>query len=158
MASSCRSGVSQRTERGTLAELRDKECRTLQGEFLSRPLVPPPLSTSSVHVSVAGWTWDELLSSTVDASTADVSLLPSATHNASVSPGRRPRRSSSSSLVHRVLVEDQQVNIWTCFRGQRGPLDRSSSEVTSKGTFGGFSRNVFPRTAPELSFRFCGEH
>ncbi|XP_011619200.1 uncharacterized protein [Takifugu rubripes] len=85
VASSCRSGVSQRTERGTLAELRDRECRTLQG-----------------------WTWDELLSSTVDASTADVSLLPSATHNASVGPGRRPRRSSSSSLVHRVLVEDQQ--------------------------------------------------
>lgn len=91
-----------------------------------RPLVPPPLSTCLVHVCVAGWSWDELLSSTVDASTADVSLLPSATHNASVGPGRRPRRSSSSSLVHRVLVEDQQVNIWTSFREQMSCWCRSS--------------------------------
>lgn len=91
-----------------------------------RPLVPPPLSTCLVHVCVAGWTCDELLSSTVDASTADISLLPSATHNASVVPGRHPRRSSSSSLVHRVLVEDKQVNIWTCFREQMNCWCRSS--------------------------------
>lgn len=35
----------------------------------------------------------------------------STTHNASVSPGRRPRRPSSSSspLVYSILVEDKQV-------------------------------------------------
>ncbi|XP_040007619.1 uncharacterized protein LOC120803325 [Xiphias gladius] len=42
----------------------------------------------------------------------DTTLLPYTTHNASVSPGRRPHRSSSSTsstpLVYSVLVEDKQ--------------------------------------------------
>ncbi|KAG7220396.1 hypothetical protein INR49_018234 [Caranx melampygus] len=40
---------------------------------------------------------------------ADSILLPTTTHNALVSPGRHPRRSSSSPLVYNVLVEDRQA-------------------------------------------------
>uniref|UniRef100_A0A3B4V9A5 Protein brambleberry n=1 Tax=Seriola dumerili TaxID=41447 RepID=A0A3B4V9A5_SERDU len=40
---------------------------------------------------------------------ADSILLPYTTHNASVSPVRRPRHSFSSPLVHSILVEDRQL-------------------------------------------------
>ncbi|XP_018542978.1 uncharacterized protein LOC108890564 isoform X1 [Lates calcarifer] len=55
------------------------------------------------HLSHTGGSSDSLLRS------ADSALQPYTTHNASVSAGRRPRRSSSSSLlVYSVLVEDKQ--------------------------------------------------
>ncbi len=69
-------------------------------------------------ISTAGWSTDSILSSTVNSSAADVTLLPHITQNASVSPDKRPRRSlssrllsssSSSPLVYSILVEDKQV-------------------------------------------------
>lgn len=70
----------------------------------------------------ADWTNDSILSSTVNSSAADTTLQPNITHNASVliattqnasvSPARRPRRSSSSGpLVYSILVEDQRVKL-----------------------------------------------
>lgn len=116
-----------RAERRTVAELRrdlgpaacttpesphgdhsDASQVSLQGESTSTSGAgPEPLVeglTCPTPPASPGWTPDSLLSSTV--------LLSSTTHNASVSPGRRPRHTSSSSspLVYSILVEDKQVS------------------------------------------------
>lgn len=83
---------------------------------LSRPSLtcPAPLHLSHLHILLspcagsAGWSADSILSSTVNSSAADITLQPATTHNASASPGRRPRR-TSSPLVYSILVEDKQV-------------------------------------------------
>ncbi|XP_049437039.1 uncharacterized protein LOC125891670 [Epinephelus fuscoguttatus] len=100
-------------------EEEEEECSTL---------VSPPTDDSHLsHLTHIGWSTDSFLSSTVNSSAADVTQKPYVTHNASVlspttqkasvSPGRRPRRSSSSRLpstssssplVYSILVEDKQ--------------------------------------------------
>lgn len=84
----------------------------------SVPVSPPCSHTSGPVLCLywfctgsAGWSSDSFLSSTINVSAADTTLKPSTTHNASVSPGRRSRHSSSSSspLVYSILVEDKQV-------------------------------------------------
>ncbi|XP_045912858.1 uncharacterized protein LOC123975430 isoform X3 [Micropterus dolomieu] len=69
-----------------------------------------PTSEDLSHLSVLGWSTDSILSSTVNSS-----LQPYTTHNASVSPARRPRRlsSASSPLVYSILVEDKQIPFLT---------------------------------------------
>ncbi|KAI4787437.1 hypothetical protein KUCAC02_036461, partial [Chaenocephalus aceratus] len=82
-------------------------------------LVSPTDITDLSTLSLKDWTNDSILSSTVNSSAADTTLQPNITHNASVliattqnasvSPARRPRRSSSSGpLVYSILVEDQR--------------------------------------------------
>ncbi|XP_067449529.1 uncharacterized protein [Thunnus thynnus] len=107
------------TPRRTKEEIRreeeeeEEECSTL---------VSPITDSSDLsHLSHTSWSTDSILSSTVITSAADTTLQTytttthnasvrrPATHSASVSPGRRPRRSSSSSpLVYSILVEDRQ--------------------------------------------------
>ncbi|XP_033980053.1 uncharacterized protein LOC117477492 isoform X2 [Trematomus bernacchii] len=92
-------------------EEEEEECSTL---------VSPTDITDLSTLSLMGWTNDSILSSTVNSFAADTTLQLNITHNASVliattqnasvSPARRPRRSSSSSgpLVYSILVEDQR--------------------------------------------------
>ncbi|KAM7405367.1 hypothetical protein PAMP_012635 [Pampus punctatissimus] len=98
-------------ERRRKEEEEEEECSTL---------VSPTTDVSDLsHLSHMGWSTDSILSSTVITSAADTTLQAytthraserrPTTHNASVSPGRRPRRSSPSSpLVYSILVEDRQ--------------------------------------------------
>ncbi|XP_067383777.1 uncharacterized protein [Channa argus] len=60
-------------------------------------------ATDLSNLSVFGWSSDS-------SSTVSTTLLPCVSHSASQSPGRRPRRTSSSSSaqVYSILVEDKQ--------------------------------------------------
>ncbi|KAK5924259.1 hypothetical protein CgunFtcFv8_001149 [Champsocephalus gunnari] len=109
-----RSGSRRRHEVPVVEEIKiveeEEECSTL---------VSPTDITDLSILSLKDWTNDSILSSTVNSSAADTTLEPNITHNASVliattqnasvSPARRPRRSSSSGpLVYSILVEDQR--------------------------------------------------
>lgn len=87
----------------------------MEGFFLNCLTVscPPVFASISAFDAPAGWTLDSLLSGTVSGPAEGTCLQPSTTIDASVSPGRRlPRTSSTSSpLVYSILVEDKQVNI-----------------------------------------------
>lgn len=101
------SQVSHQGESVSLALVCVHVVRQWNGLYPSHPLRPPAFATFSTFVAPAGWTSDGPLSSPA----AELCLQPSTTHKASVSPGRRPRRPSSSSspLVYSILVEDKQV-------------------------------------------------
>ncbi|XP_038578603.1 uncharacterized protein LOC119905536 isoform X3 [Micropterus salmoides] len=88
---------------------RRKEVKREEEEEEEGTLVSPTSEDLS-HLSVLGWSTDSILSSTVNSS-----LQPYTTHNASVSPSRRPRRlsSASSPLVYSILVEDKQIPFLT---------------------------------------------
>ncbi|XP_026223677.1 uncharacterized protein LOC113167354 isoform X2 [Anabas testudineus] len=89
----------KRSREEELWRMKEDDCSTLMSLTTD--------SSDLSHLSLLGCGADRIVSS----SETDVTLLPYVTHNASGSPGRRPRRSPSSCsspLVYSVLVEDRQ--------------------------------------------------
>lgn len=91
-----------------ISDLRRPVSPLCPGSVPVSPVCPHTSGLSHLCVCPAGWSTDSILSSTVNSS-----LQPYTTHNASVSPSRRPRRlsSASSPLVYSILVEDKQVDL-----------------------------------------------
>ncbi|KAI4795513.1 hypothetical protein KUCAC02_031361 [Chaenocephalus aceratus] len=100
--------------------------------FQRSTLVSPTDITDLSTLSLKDWTNDSILSSTVNSSAADTTLQPNITHNASVliattqnasvSPARRPRRSSSSG-----------PGVQHPGGGPTGPSSSSSPSLLAKG-------------------------